>query len=93
MAQQIEIHIDKIIFDGANHHLDHGNLKAAISAQLHKLILEQGIPKTLNQKTYHHKLNGGQITWSTNQKTTVIGKTVANGIYRGLQNKTAKYKK
>ncbi len=84
MPKQIEIYIDRIVLEGYDH-LNKAELSIAVQEQLRSAISEQGLPNGLMNRSYHRKLNGGQMNLETRPKTQQLGSDIASGIYKGIQ--------
>lgn len=83
MPQDIEIYIDRIVLEGFEH-LNARQLNQTIQQHLTDLLIEQGLPQGLTGLGKVNKLNGGQIYLTSNPNPGQIGKSIANGIYQGI---------
>lgn len=84
MDNNLEIYIDRIVLDGFSH-LNKAELNAVVQEQLSSAISEQGLSNGLMNRSYHRKLNGGQMNLESRPKTKQLGSDIAGGIYKGIQ--------
>ncbi|MDX2506087.1 MAG: hypothetical protein QNL62_16640 [Gammaproteobacteria bacterium] len=84
----INLHIDQLVLHGFDQ-IDRDQVGLAIQRELTRLIIEQGLPASLNQTNTIGNLNAGEfrpsVMTAANTGTNSVGTQVAQKIYRGMQ--------
>jgi hypothetical protein len=80
----IELHIDELVLHGFNS-TDRMVIAAAVERTLMRLLVERGLPPTLQQSGALAQLDGGSFTVTPHRNPEAIGAQVARAIYEGLQ--------
>ncbi|MFN3372602.1 MAG: hypothetical protein ACK44M_03420 [Chloroflexus sp.] len=81
MAVEIEIQIDEIVLLGFER-LNHERVKAALVAELSRLLAEEGMPEGLNSDWVVATLDGGVFRVTPGMRPEQIGQQIALALYR-----------
>ncbi|WP_298407994.1 hypothetical protein [uncultured Chloroflexus sp.] len=82
MSVEIEIQIDEIALFGFEP-LNRERVKAALVAELSRLLTEEGMPEGLNSDRIVATLNGGAFRLAPGMRPEQIGQQIALVLYRG----------
>jgi len=79
----VELHIDEIVLHGFVHR-DRYAIQEAIQSELTRLIAENGVPLSSLRENDTARLDAGTVTMHKEMPPDVIGRQVAQAVYRGL---------
>jgi hypothetical protein len=81
----INLHIERLILDGLN--IGHGQgalIKAAVEAELGRLLREGGMSTDLNSGGAFPSVHVGSITMGKEGNPSLVGQQIANAVYDGI---------
>ncbi|MBE9472852.1 MAG: hypothetical protein IMY75_12175, partial [Chloroflexi bacterium] len=78
------LHIEKLILHGFAPG-DRPRIGAALTAELARILAEQGVPQSLAQSGDIPRLDGGRFEVGLGSGAEEIGTQVAQALYRGLK--------
>jgi hypothetical protein len=81
----INLHIERLILDGLN--IDHGQgaqVKAAVEAELGRLLREGGMSPDLNSGGAFPSVKAGSITMGKEGNPSLVGQQIAKAVYDGI---------
>lgn len=79
----IEVTIDELVLDGVPVP-DAEQLRSVVSAELARLISDQGLPPTLSGESSIPMVNGGTITVTPGNAAGSLGSQIARAVIGGL---------
>ncbi len=79
----LNLHIDHLILHGFSA-LDRDRIGSAVQAELTRLFVEQGIPRSLLRGAAINQLDGVDFAMVAGTPPRIIGTRIARAIYRGL---------
>jgi len=80
----INLHIDKIVLYGLGQ-LDAGQLNLAIQKELHRLIADQGLHRSLHQSRSIKRVSAQSISLTGSIRERNLGNKIAGSVYRGMK--------
>lgn len=81
----IDLEIAELVLDGISVQ-DHESLRAVVSAELARLISEQGLPPALAGKGNIPVIHGGPIAIKPGTTAKSLGSQIAQAVMGGLNN-------
>ena len=81
----IELHIERLILDGLQVEARHrGDLKAAIEAELTRLLASAGVRSDLLSGGPVRSLGGGEVSVTNQTTPSQLGSHIAEAVHNGI---------
>jgi hypothetical protein len=79
-APRITLHIDELVLHGANPG-DRHHIANAVQAELHRLLVERGLPAWASGEAGTEQLHGGTLDSSCTATASTLGSNIASAIF------------
>ncbi|MHB8595735.1 MAG: hypothetical protein ACYDER_02865 [Ktedonobacteraceae bacterium] len=84
-SRNIRVHIERLILDGLSvPHSQRSRLQTAIEEELAHLLANGTLAVDLQTHGLLSSLNGGTIELTGNEEPRLLGKRIAQAVYRGI---------
>jgi hypothetical protein len=81
----IIVHIERLILDGVSiPHRQRPQVQVALEEELARLIAADGLGIDLRTSGSLSRVNGGEIQFQGDEEPGLLGKRIAQAIYRGI---------
>lgn len=82
---KIRLHVDKLIVDGlSTSSIGQPALRETVTAELDRLIREQGLGAHMKAAGEHRRMRGSDISVHDRLSAQAIGREIAKSVYSGI---------